>query len=162
MISQTVSYALLGQAAIAGAYVPVPFLVRSIGQSIMASDGAKKILLSGDILDLLEAEVDPADPTQLFDTYLFEWWTRAAPPGFISGDQIEQAYAFHITKVILNSYDNCCGSSFSSMGTDYVYLQITRMSPPPRLFHPGICVPPQPVGLSFSVHWTQQHIFSGN
>src|SRR5271170_4488239 len=45
-----------------------------------------------------------------FLTHPFEWWTRAAPLGFISGDQIEQAYAFHIAKVILNSYDNCCSS----------------------------------------------------
>ena len=104
----------------------------------------------------------PANPTQLFDTYLFEWWMLAGPPGFISGDEIEQAYAFHITKVILNSYDNCCGSLFSSMGTDYVYLQITQISLPLWLFHPRIHVPPQPVGLSFSVHWMQQHIFSGN
>lgn len=162
MIFQTVCYALLGQAAIAGAYVPVPFLVRSIGQSLMAGDGGKKIEISGDILDYLRAEVDPADPTQAFEKYMFEWWRGPASAGFLSGDEIEQGYEFHIAKVILNSYNNCCGSSFSSMGTDYVYLQMSRMSLPFRLFHPETHVPPQHVGLSFSVHWTELPIFLPN
>ena len=60
------STALVGQGAIFGEYVPVPFLVRSIGQSMMAADGAKKIYISRDMMDFLRAEVHPANPTQLF------------------------------------------------------------------------------------------------
>ena len=126
-ISQMVSCALLGQAAIAGAYVRVPFLIWSIGQSMMEGDGAKKIHISGDILDLLQAEVDPADPTQLFDEYLFQWWTGHASTGFLLGEEIEQAYDFHITKVILKSDDNCCSSSFSSMCKGNCYIELNQV-----------------------------------
>lgn len=99
IISQMISCGLLGQAALVGAYPPVPFLVRSVSQSMMVRDGAKKIYISGDMLDLLQAEVDPADPTQLFEEYLLDWWNRPGGEGFSSGDEVEEAYELHIKKV---------------------------------------------------------------
>src|ERR1700761_2825773 len=115
-ISQMVCTALLGQAAIVGAYVPVPFLVQSVGQSMMIGDSAKRIKISTDMLDFLRAEVSPADPTRVFEGYLFDWWSGPGATGLVSGDGIEEAYKLHIKKVVLNTSDNCSGSSVSSMG----------------------------------------------
>ena len=60
-ISQMACTALLGQGVMVGAYVPVPFLVWSIGQSMMAGDSTKKIYISRDMVDFLCAEVHPGD-----------------------------------------------------------------------------------------------------
>ena len=116
-ISQMASTALVGQGAIVGAYVPVPFLVWSVGQSMMAADSAKKIYISRDMMDFLRAEVHPADPTWVFEEYLFNWWSGPAATGPVSADGLEVAYESHVTKVILNSSNNCSTSSLCSMGT---------------------------------------------
>ena len=94
-ISQMVCTALLGQAAIVGAYVPVPFFVWSVGQSMMIGDGAKKIKISTDMLDFLHAEVSLSDPTRVFEGYLFDWWSAPGATGLVSGDGIEEAYKLH-------------------------------------------------------------------
>ena len=123
-ISQMAS-ALVRQGAIVGAYVPVPFLVWSVGQSMMAADGARKIYISRDMMDFLRAEVHLANPTWLFEEYLFDWWSGPAATGPVLADDLEVAYESHVTKVILNSSNNCSSSSLCSMGTKYLQMKMS-------------------------------------
>ena len=84
---------------------------------MMGGDSPKRIYISRDMVDFLCTEVHPADPTQLFEEYLFDWWSGSAATGPVSADNLEAAYESHVTKVILNSSNNCSGSSLCSMGT---------------------------------------------
>ena len=120
------SYSLIRQAALAGTYVPVPFLVWSIGQSMLISNGAQRLHISVNMLEYLESDVDPADPTRMFDKYEFDWWNGPETVDDRSGEELEKAYYFHVDKVILNFPDIVWGLSLSSTGSKYTRLQISR------------------------------------
>ena len=98
-LSQTTSYILIGQGAVSGHCVPVPFLIQSVGQSILAGDGAAKVHISGNMLAFLASEVDLADPTRLFDWYEYDWWNSLEKVPVTEVATLEKAYRFHVEKV---------------------------------------------------------------
>ena len=154
------SYSLIGQAALAGTYVPIPFLVRSIGQSMLIGDGAQRLHISANMLEYLESDVDPANPTRMFDKYEFDWWNGPETVDDRSGEELEKAYYFHVDKVILNFPDIVWGSSLSSTGSKYTRLQISRACHSFRYSRPEMFVPPRLVEPFFSPRWTKLHRFS--
>src|SRR5437016_2697277 len=68
------AFNLIGQAALEGAHVTIPRLLRSVGQTHFGPYVAHDFTISDALQAELRKPVSPMDPTCIFNSYLFNWW----------------------------------------------------------------------------------------
>lgn len=90
--------AVIGYAAAAfNVFLDVPVVLRGVSQSLHLTTGAE-MRVNSRLLELVE-QVDPNDPTGIFDEYFGDWWNFEKDwKNHREVDYLE-AFAWHLKKV---------------------------------------------------------------
>ena len=100
MTSKSSAFNLIGQAALEGAHVTIPRLLRSVGQTHFGPYVSHDFTISDALQAELRKPVSPTDPTRIFDSYLFDWWNDPDHEyGFETGKELEKAFRYHMEMV---------------------------------------------------------------
>ena len=94
------AFNLIGQAALEGAHVTIPRLLRSVRQTHFGPYVAHDFTISDALQAELTKPVSPTDPTRIFNSYLFDWWNEPTSEyAFETGKELERAFRYHMEMV---------------------------------------------------------------
>jgi len=106
------AFNLIGQAALEGAHVTIPRLLRSVGQTHFGPYVVGDFTISEALRAELRKPVSMTDPTRIVDSYLFDWWNNPAYEyAFEIGTELENGFRYHMETV---SWRNTIGCPMAS------------------------------------------------